>query len=151
MKDATLCYLFKDGKVLLQKKAEGKFGGGKWNAPGGKIKSMETPVKAAIREVAEETGLKVEKVQPAGVLQFFDEGGHVFLVHVFRSDRFSGEPRPSREGELQWFPATRLPLEEMWEDDRYWLPALLEGKPFRGSFLFTKGFKSLVKHEVVTA
>ena len=56
MKDATICYLFKDSQVLLQKKAEGKFGAGKWNAPGGKIKMTESPETAIMREIQEETG-----------------------------------------------------------------------------------------------
>jgi 8-oxo-dGTP diphosphatase len=35
-----------------------------WTFPGGSIEAYETPVQAAIREVYEETGLKVEIIKP---------------------------------------------------------------------------------------
>ena len=56
MIQATICEIIKDEKILLQYKAEGKFGEGKWNGPGGKIKPEETPLEGVIREVQEETG-----------------------------------------------------------------------------------------------
>ena len=55
---ATICEIIKDGRLLLQRKAKGRFGEGKWNGPGGKIKPEETPDEGVIREVKEETGLK---------------------------------------------------------------------------------------------
>lgn len=148
MKDATLCYVIQNGKVLLQKKAPGRFGGGKWNAPGGKIKMFETPEKAAVREMQEETGLAVKNPQNLGMLTFIEEKGKVFSVYVFRSNEFTGTVSANEEGNLQWFPLERIPYDEMWEDDRIWLPRLLKGKPFRGTFLFSKGFKKMIKHEI---
>ena len=37
-----------------------------------------------------------------------------------------------------WFTPERLeiPYDEMWDDDRYWLPLLLAGQRFRGYFIF---------------
>jgi len=148
MKNATLCYIFNEGKMLLQKKSEGLFGGGRWNAPGGKLKFAESPEKAAIREVWEETGLKVSDLKNVGLLNFMEEGGKWFSVHVFIAGSFSGEPVNKGEGELKWFPAESIPYKEMWEDDSFWFPLLLEGKKFRGDFLFSKGFKEMLKHKV---
>ncbi len=148
MKDATLCYIFDRGKVLLQKKAPGKFGEGKWNAPGGKLKFAEPPHKAAVREVREETGLEVAGLKQAGALNFMEEGGKWFTVHVFVAEGFSGEPVNRGEGELQWFPVNVLPYDDMWEDDRKWMPLLLDGKRFAGHFVFSKGFKSILESEV---
>ena len=45
-------------KVLLQKKARGLFGEDRWNAPRGKMLNEESPEKAAVREMLEETGLE---------------------------------------------------------------------------------------------
>ena len=45
--EAVLCYIRDGGRVLLQHKAEGRFGGGFWNAPGGKIVDGESPEQAA--------------------------------------------------------------------------------------------------------
>lgn len=49
-------YLVHDGKVLLvHNKAYDK-----WTPPGGHLEGDETPAEAVVRELAEETGLKVE-------------------------------------------------------------------------------------------
>ena len=148
MRDATLCYLFRGGKVLLQKKAAGKFGEGKWNGPGGKIEKWEAPAASAVREVKEETNLDVRNLDQAGLLIFNEEGGEEFAVHVFRTEDFSGTPKESEEGELKWFPVDSLPFEEMWEDDRVWFPKVLSRDPFRGRFRFTKGFKKLIEYRM---
>ena len=36
----------------------------------------------------------------------------------------------------RWFNINEIPYEEMWPDDQYWLPLLLNGKLFRGKFEF---------------
>lgn len=148
MRDATVTYLFKDGKVLLQKKAPGRFGEGKWNGPGGKIEKWEPPAISAIREVREETGLEVKNIVPAGLLIFNEEGGKEFAVHVFTTEHFEGEIKASDEGELKWFSIDRLPFEEMWEDDKIWVPSVLKKEPFKGTFLFSKGFKKLLEYRM---
>ncbi|MDA4111019.1 MAG: NUDIX domain-containing protein, partial [Thaumarchaeota archaeon] len=65
---AVICYLKRNEEFLLLLKASGKFGGGFWNAPGGKIKNRETPEDAVRREVLEETGLSVGQLEKAGFL-----------------------------------------------------------------------------------
>ena len=35
-----------------------------------------------------------------------------------------------------WADINALPYDQMWEDDRHWLPLLLEGKSFAGFFTF---------------
>lgn len=51
-----------EGKILVQKRAKTKqFGAGKWDITAGHIKSAETPVKAMIREIEEEIGIKVKE------------------------------------------------------------------------------------------
>ena len=46
------------GKVLLQRRPAGVHEGRTWSVPGGAITQAERPVDAALREAAEETGLK---------------------------------------------------------------------------------------------
>ncbi len=152
---ATLCYLLQDGRVLLLRKAEGLWGGGKWNAPGGKLLPGEDPRQGAAREVREETGLWVreEDLQLLGTLRFsFGEGSAEsapdWVVYVFRAESFAGEPQAGREGILQWHPLEELPYDEMWEDDRFWVPLLLRGRRFRGEFCFDEGARRLLRHRV---
>ena len=49
-----------DGQVLLGRRLS-KHGHGTWGLPGGHMKFGETPLKTAIREVKEETGLDISK------------------------------------------------------------------------------------------
>jgi ADP-ribose pyrophosphatase YjhB (NUDIX family) len=50
--------LVAQGKALLQLRPSGVHEGGTWSVPGGAINHDEDPVDAALREAAEETGLK---------------------------------------------------------------------------------------------
>ena len=70
---AVICYIEResDGKYLLLHKAKEKFGGGLWNAPGGKIETAESAEAATVREVYEETNLKVSNLEKVGELIFF--------------------------------------------------------------------------------
>jgi 8-oxo-dGTP diphosphatase len=49
---------------------------------------------------------------------------------------FSGEPIETDEAIPMWFATDELPYEEMWEDDRLWMPHMLAGRPFVGWYLF---------------
>ena len=56
---ATLCYIIKNGKILLIKKKKG-LGAGVWNGPGGKIESGESVQDCAKRETYEEVNVVPE-------------------------------------------------------------------------------------------
>jgi len=45
------------GEILLLKRPDDVHCGGLWSFPGGKIKTIESPLEAAARELKEETGL----------------------------------------------------------------------------------------------
>jgi 8-oxo-dGTP diphosphatase len=98
----------------------------------------------------EETGLEVEDPKQLGVLTFyFGEGSEPdWVVYVFRAEAFKGILRPSREGRLEWHDIDALPYDEMWEDDRHWVPLVLEGKRFRGEFRFDEEAKRLLQHHI---
>ncbi len=59
--------------------------------------------------------------------------GLVLHCMIYLAHRFEGEPRETAEAVPLWFPVDALPYDEMWEDDRHWLPLLLAGKRFRGA------------------
>lgn len=123
-------------QILLGMKKKG-YGEGKWNGFGGKVKYGESIEEATKREVMEEVGLEVDKLEKAGIIIFeFKESPEILEVHIFRADEFNGEPVETEEMMPKWFHIDDIPLEEMWSDDKYWIPLLLEGKKFRGKFLF---------------
>ena len=139
----TIVYIFNNkGEVLLQKKARG-FGAGNWNGPGGKIEAGETPEEGAKREVEEETGLIVDKLESAGEIEFVFKHNYDWnnYAHVFRALSWSGTPEDKGEGELKWFKIDEIPLDKMWDDDRYWLPGVLKGESVRKRFYFDENSK----------
>lgn len=149
--DAVLCYIRDDQRrLLLQHKAEGRFGGGRWNGPGGKLHEGESPEQAVVREVREETGLAVSDVRDRGTLTFYVDGvdGPDIVVRVFITDRFRGDLQPNEEGRLEWFEEDRLPYDQMWEDDPLWVPHVLAGRRVSGSFWFSKNYGRLLRHEL---
>ena len=136
----TLCLLVEDGRVLLGMKKRG-FGAGRWNGFGGKVEPGETIEEAAVRETSEECGVAIAEMEKVGIheFEFEKERGNILEVHVFRVDRWSGEPVETEEMEPRWFVFSDIPYDTMWPDDRYWLPLFLEGKKFRTKFLFGEG------------
>ena len=149
--NATLCYIMKNKKVLLLKKTKGLFGGEKWNAPGGKIKENETAEECAVREVREETGLRVDGLEHVGILNFFKNGQKNrpnWIVYVYLTKDFQGKLRESKEGVLKWFDSHRIPFKEMWEDDKFWYKYILEKRKFEGRFYFKGDFEKLIAHEI---
>lgn len=132
---ATLLFVVRDGQILLIRKKRG-LGAGKINGPGGRLESGEMPIEAALRETREE--LCVEALAPVlhGELHFQFVDGYSLLCSVFLSPDCVGEPRETDEAVPIWTPVGEIPYHEMWEDDLHWLPGMLEGRKFRGFFVF---------------
>jgi 8-oxo-dGTP diphosphatase len=148
---ATLCYLVRGNEILLIKKSRGRYGGGKWNAPGGKVKAGETPLRAAIRETREETGLTPVAPEHRASLLYRIAGcpDPEWIVLVFLARNFRGKHlRSSPEGEARWFPCDHLPLSEMWKDDEVWLLRVLNGEKIFGIFLFDRPEGTLLEAEI---
>ncbi len=132
---ATLVFHLRGDEILLMRKKRG-LGAGKINGPGGKLEPGETPLGCATREVEEE--LRITPIEPIqlGLLRFQFTDGYSIQAHVFRADAFEGTPTETDEALPLWFRTDAIPYDEMWADDELWLPHLIEGKPFDGSFLF---------------
>ena len=131
----VLCFIVQDGQVLLILKKRG-LGGGKVNAPGGKIEPGEHPRDAAIRETQEEVGVTPHDPQLHGELFFQFTDGYSLYCLVFLARGCTGTAVETSEAVPLWTPVDAIPFEKMWADDREWLPKLLAGERFTGRFLF---------------
>lgn len=139
-KEMTLCLIRDKDRILLGKKKRG-FGEGKYNGFGGKLFPGETPEQALVREVYEESGLKLLKYIKRGVLTFFyQKNNEIFLVHIFEGLEWSGEPTESDEAIPEWFSLDSLPFGLMWPNDVHWIPLFLEGSYFQGEFHFNEEY-----------
>ncbi len=134
----TLLFLTSGDEVLLIRKKRGH-GAGKINGPGGKIDPGETPLQAALRETREETGVHVPDATLMAEFRFLDLVAQQWYGYVFLAHDFQGTPVETAEADPYWCPISELPFEQMWDDDRYWLPRLLNGEQLRGDFLFDDG------------
>ena len=132
---ANLCFILHEGKILLIRKKRG-LGAGKINGPGGRIEKDETALESAIRETQEEIHVTPTQPKFAGELFFQFIDGFKIHVAVFRAEECTGAPRETDEAIPLWVSADQIPYAEMWQDDAYWLPLLLEGRQFRGYFTF---------------
>jgi 8-oxo-dGTP diphosphatase len=136
-------YLLRDGpsgpEVLLGAKRRG-LGEGRVVGPGGKLEPGETARDAAVREVAEEVGLLVraEDLEARGSLdyRFPHRPAWSQRSDVFVATRWRGEPRGSDELDPRWVPVPAIPYDAMWDDARYWLPAVLDGGHVHARFTF---------------
>lgn len=140
IKFTTLCFVIdkKSECLLMIEKRRGQ-GAGKWNVPGGKIGRLEQPEEAAIRETLEETG--IEPIHPIkkGLLEFYFPKSKSWdnICHVYWTDSFRGNLVPeSEECFAHWVPLNEIPFEKMWDDDRLWVPDLLQGKTFHRKYWF---------------
>lgn len=154
MYSTTLCFLIKENEILLGMKKTG-FGQGKYNGFGGKIKHGETVLQAAVRELEEESGIQVEEEQLeyVGILDFIFPASPQLRhdVHIFLARTWRGEPSETEEMKPQWFLHSAIPYDQMWQDDRYWLPNVLTGKIVKGSVVFAENNEDLsiinISHE----
>lgn len=109
-------------RVLLCRRAPRTGHAGLWCLPSGHIEYNEDFITAGLREVEEETGLRVEITGILSVVSNFWDHGASSFVAVLLGEYLGGEPRPDAKEtiDVAWFPADRLPHDEMaWGADEH--------------------------------
>lgn len=143
----TLCLLKKDNKILLAMKKRG-FGTGKYNGVGGKLEKGETPEAAMIRETKEEINVVPTKYEKVGYIEFDEFYGDSKIklgFHLYLVFDWEGVPTESEEMKPQWFDIDNIPYDNMFPDDKYWLPLILNGKKIKAYFEFDENWNVLSK------
>ena len=144
MKLATLCYVIdkKNNKTLMihRVKKKNDYHEGKWNGLGGKFNKGESPEECAVREVYEESGLKIKNPKMHGFITFpnFD-GKHDWYVFLFTVTEYSGNLIDSPEGNLEWIPNDKLTEINLWEGDKIFIEWLFQDKFFSAKFNYDNG------------
>ena len=113
----NMCMVYDNqGNILVQDRLDPDWPGVTF--PGGHVEPGESFTKAVIREVWEETGLTIEHPRLCGLKQFPEEDGTRYIVMLYKANRFSGELRSSREGNVFWIKRGELenyPLPESFD------------------------------------
>lgn len=87
------------GRILVVRRGT-EPGRGRWSVPGGRVEEGETAAAAAVREVAEETGLNVVVEGYAGSVERPGRDGVVYLIDDFHARVPVGaDPRAVRAGD----------------------------------------------------
>lgn len=93
-----------DGRILLQKRPEGREMAGLWEFPGGKLEAGEQPEVALARELTEELAINVAPTDfvPACFASApIGDRDLLLLLYVCRA--WAGQPQPLEGQELGWF------------------------------------------------
>ena len=135
MRNTTLCYLEREGRLLMlfRNKKERDENHGKWIGVGGKFEEGETPEECVIREVYEETGLKMRSPRLRGIVTFVMEPQSTEYMFVYTATDFTGQlinPDSCPEGVLRWVDRDEVCKLPIWEGDRIFLKLLMEEHPF---------------------
>ena len=142
MINTTLCYLENDKQYLMihRIKKKNDCNHDKWIGIGGKFEEGESPEDCARREVFEETGLKVGKLEYRGIVTFVSKNGndvYYELMHLFWTNDFTGANGQSaqqlpecEEGELAWVPKEKMKDLPQWESDVIFLELIEKRAPF---------------------
>jgi len=100
----------------------------------------------------EEIGVKTEidNLNEVGNIKFISGKDHDFNqhMHIFFIDKWQGDPQESEEMRPQWYKKDQIPYEEMWADDPYWLPKVLEGKKIEATCYFCDGGDEIEKFDM---
>ncbi|RLE48249.1 hypothetical protein DRJ25_00340 [Candidatus Woesearchaeota archaeon] len=112
MVDGVLGIIIKDSKIFLTKRTDIPI----WCLPGGDVKVKETPEKAIIREIKEETGFKATIIKKGSVFKRADfekkkKNNQPFLCQVFVCKIKSGTFISNEEvSKVKFFPISKLPF-----------------------------------------
>ena len=115
----NMCMIYQDGLVLVQNKVHSEWGG--LTFPGGHVETTESLTDAVIREVFEETGLKIESPVLCGTKDWVNDDGSRYLVLFYKTNKFQGELKSSNEGNVFW-----MPLEDLLKSDAQLSPDMKE-------------------------
>jgi len=132
MRNTTLCYLERGDEVLMLhrvKKAVDE-NAGKWIGVGGGFEEGESPEDCLLREVYEETGMRLITWRFRGIVTFVSDEWGTEYMHLFTSENFAGELRECAEGVLVWKKRSEILSLPLWEGDKIFLRLLEEGHPF---------------------
>jgi ADP-ribose pyrophosphatase YjhB (NUDIX family) len=104
-------WIERDGAYLILKRNEEPFAG-EWDLPGGFVEMGESPADAAVREVAEETGLRVTPGEIIGAFTsaYGDTGRHtVDIAYLCRLDGGEFELDGDEKTDAAWFRLDEMP------------------------------------------
>ena len=127
----TLCYIEKDDSYLMlhRVKKEKDINKDKWIGVGGHFENGESPEECLLREVWEETGLKLTSFRLRGVVTFSTDVYPTEYMFLYTADGYEGEITECNEGNLEWVKKREVYQLPVWEGDKVFFRLLEEEIP----------------------
>jgi 8-oxo-dGTP diphosphatase len=149
-------YIIKNGQVLLglRKKVSWGLGENLVSGIGGKIGDIpglenESNEEALIREFEEEIGVTPINFKHMGKVTFVFPNKSKWnqIVEIYTILEWLGEPTETEVIKPKWYDKDKLPLELMWDDNRLWVPQVINGEKINLEVIYSEDNK-IVKEVV---
>jgi mutator protein MutT len=121
--DVVAAVIERDGRILICQRKGGRHAG-KWEFPGGKIESGETPPEALTRELREELGIEAQIGEEMSQYETRYGKGPVLRLRFYHVTTFAGEPQNLQFEDMVWEERGRLGEYDFLEGDREFLHLL---------------------------
>ena len=95
-----------------------------------KFEEGESPEECIIREVMEETGLKLNSYKLRTIVTYVSTSWETEYMYVFTSSDFTGELIECNEGDLQWIDKKDVTKLNTWEGDKIFLEKIQNDNRF---------------------
>ena len=138
----VLCLLHQNGKYLLQDRIKKDWKG--FTLPGGHVEPGESIVDAVVREMKEETGLRIMDPKLCGVKQFPIEKGR-YIVFLFEATQYEGELCSSKEGKMHWIRTEELDKVNLVSDFKDLLEVMLDENLSEFQYVVTDNRWNIIK------
>ena len=102
----NLCMVRDSDRVLVMDRKKEDWPG--ITFPGGHVEAGESFTEAVIREVKEETGLRIVSPQMCGMKDWVEDGIR-YVVLFYKTEKFEGDLISSEEGQVWWEDLKELP------------------------------------------
>ncbi len=97
----NMCLVYSGDKILVQERNKKDWPG--LTFPGGHVEKGENFIASVIREVKEETGLTIYDPLLCGMEEYkTDNNDERYLMLFYKTDKFEGELKSSKEGKVFW-------------------------------------------------
>lgn len=97
----NMCLVYSGDKILVQERNKKDWPG--LTFPGGHVETGENFIASVIREVKEETGLTIYDPLLCGMEEYkTDNNDERYLMLFYKTDKFEGELKSSKEGKVFW-------------------------------------------------